>query len=231
VKADTLRITGDATAGRLALRLRPGSPTALDVDVGADGTADFGFDRSTFTAIDVRAGAGDDGSFPDELVTIRGGSGADTLVGGSGTEALLGGPGDDVVAGGDGDDRALLGGGSDRFVWNPGDGSDVVEGQTGNDLLDFNGSAIGEAIDVSASNGRVRFTRNVATIALDLDGVERSASTPSAAPTPSPSATSPAATPTASRSTSAGTASPTPSPRTGRTAGTSSRSPAPAPRC
>jgi Ca2+-binding RTX toxin-like protein len=29
----------------------------------------------------------------------------------------------------------LLGAGDDTFVWNPGDGSDVVEGQDGNDTL------------------------------------------------------------------------------------------------
>ena len=33
----------------------PGSPTSLQVDVGADGTADFNFDRTTFTAIEVEA--------------------------------------------------------------------------------------------------------------------------------------------------------------------------------
>jgi hypothetical protein len=33
------------------------------------------------------------------------------------------------VAGGRGNDLALLGAGDDVFVWNPGDGSDIVEGQ------------------------------------------------------------------------------------------------------
>ena len=60
-----------------------------------------------------------------------------------------------------------------RFQWDPGDGSDTIEGETGTDTLRFNGSAIGELFDVSANGGRVRFTRNIATIALDLDDVER----------------------------------------------------------
>ena len=30
--------------------------------------------------------------------------------------------------GGRGNDTALLGNGNDTFIWNPGDGSDVVEG-------------------------------------------------------------------------------------------------------
>lgn len=50
----------DWGADKLALRLEAGSPNALDVDVGDDGTVDFSFDRGTFTAINVQAGAGDD---------------------------------------------------------------------------------------------------------------------------------------------------------------------------
>ena len=40
-----------------------------------------------------------------------------------------------MVIGGRGNDVALLGAGNDTFVWNPGDGSDTVEGQAGNDTL------------------------------------------------------------------------------------------------
>ena len=36
----------------------------------------------------------------------------------------------------------------------------------------FNGSNVGENMDVSANGGRVRFTRNVANITMDLDDVE-----------------------------------------------------------
>ena len=34
----------------------------------------------------------------------------------------------------------LMGAGDDTFVWDPGDGSDTVEGQAGADTLLFNGS-------------------------------------------------------------------------------------------
>ena len=37
----------------------------------------------------------------------------------------------------------------------------------------FNGSAIGELLALSANGGRVRFTRNIAAITMDLDDVER----------------------------------------------------------
>src|SRR4029078_11049275 len=60
VQNGTLRINGDAASYKLALRLQGASPTTLQVDVGEDGSADFSFDRSTFTAIDVDAGGGDD---------------------------------------------------------------------------------------------------------------------------------------------------------------------------
>ena len=38
-------------------------------------------------------------------------------------------------SGGTGNDVALMGAGDDTFVWNPGDGSDTVEGQAGFDTL------------------------------------------------------------------------------------------------
>jgi Ca2+-binding RTX toxin-like protein len=181
IKGGTLTISGDGASDKLVLRLQSGSPSILEVDVGADGTANFSFDRSKFTAIDVQAGRGDDevrvdqsaGSFPDEAMTINGGAGADVLRGGSGAETFVGGTENDVVSGGDGNDRALLGDGDDRFEWIPGDDNDVVEGQRGTDLLDFNGNGANESIDVSANGGRVRFFRNVANVVADLAGVER----------------------------------------------------------
>jgi Ca2+-binding RTX toxin-like protein len=65
-----------------------------------------------------------------------------------------------------------MGAGDDTFIWNPGDGSDTVEGQAGFDTLAFNGANIAERIDISANGQRVRFTRDVATITMDLNGVE-----------------------------------------------------------
>ncbi len=65
-----------------------------------------------------------------------------------------------------------MGAGDDTFVWNPGDGSDTVEGQAGFDTMLFNGANINEKIDISANGSRVRFTRDVASITMDLNGVE-----------------------------------------------------------
>jgi Ca2+-binding RTX toxin-like protein len=104
--------------------------------------------------------------------TLAGDGGADTIIGGQGAELLLGGRGNDAVDGNRGNDTALLGRGHDRFQWDPGDGSDVVEGQQDGDELLFNGSDAAENFDVSAVGRRVRFSRDVGNITLDLDGIE-----------------------------------------------------------
>ena len=58
-------------------------------------------------------------------------------------------------------------------MWNPGDGSDTVEGQDGLDTMLFNGANVSENIDIAANGQRVLFTRNVANITMDLNGVEQ----------------------------------------------------------
>ena len=95
------------------------------------------------------------------------------LFGGLGSDRLIASAGNDFVNGGDGDDLALLGAGNDTFVWNPGDDNDTVEGQAGADMLLFNGNDATENIDISANGGRVRFFRDVASVTMDLNDVER----------------------------------------------------------
>ena len=85
---------------------------------------------------------------------------------------LIGGDGNDTVIGGRGNDVALLGNGNDTFIWNPGDGSDIVEGQAGTDTLVFNGANVNENIDISANGSRVRLFRDVGNVTMDLNGVE-----------------------------------------------------------
>ena len=95
-----------------------------------------------------------------------------SLSGGDGNDTLTGSAGNDLINGGRGNDVALMGAGDDTFVWNPGDGSDIVEGQAGNDTMLFNGANVNEQINISANGSRVRFTRDVASIVMDLNGLE-----------------------------------------------------------
>ncbi len=94
------------------------------------------------------------------------------LFGGDGNDTLVGGSGADFAEGGAGSDTAFLGAGDDTFSWQPGDGSDVVEGQGGRDALNFIGSDAAEKLDLSANGTRARFTRDVGGVVMDLNGVE-----------------------------------------------------------
>ena len=94
-----------------------------------------------------------------------------TINGGDGDDIITGSAGNDLVNGGRGNDTAFLGAGDDTFVWNPGDGSDIVEGQAGTDTMLFNGANVNENINISANGSRVRFTRDVANITMDLNGL------------------------------------------------------------
>jgi Ca2+-binding RTX toxin-like protein len=141
--------------------------------------APFSIDIGTSEKLVLNANGGDDsfsatGNLATLIqITVDGGTGNDTVLGGNGADFLLGGDGNDFIDGNQGNDTASLGAGDDIFQWDPGDGNDIVEGGDGNDIMLFNGSAIGEIFDVSANGGRVRFTRNIANIVMDLNDVER----------------------------------------------------------
>jgi hypothetical protein len=177
----TLQVTGTPFDDRIALRQSAVDPTQLQVDVGDDGYADFTFPLGSFAAINVDAGGGDDGVLLDTAngafttakpTTVHGRTGDDTLIGGSGNETFFGGRGNDFVDGNGGADTAFLGRGDDTFVWDPGDGSDTVEGGSGYDTHIFNGSGGNEVFAASADGHRVRFTRNLGNIVMNLDDFE-----------------------------------------------------------
>jgi len=195
-----LTVSGTNADDRIALRLQAGQPGVLEVDFGDDGSAEFSFERGEIAEIVVDAGNGGDavridesngvfadtipttingGNGNDRLVggagagTLNGGNGDDALFGGNGNEKLLGGNGNDTIDGDKGNDVAFLGNGDDTFVWDPGDGSDVVEGQKGTDTMVFNGAGIAEQVDLSANGDRLRFFRTQANVTMDTDGVER----------------------------------------------------------
>jgi Ca2+-binding RTX toxin-like protein len=186
VKHGTLRVKGSHRADAVALRLKAGDPTRVEVDVANDGSPDFSFARGGLTAINVRVGNGDDsarvddanGAFTDSIpTTIAGGRGDDSLEGGqvqvaAENETFRGGKGNDRVDGGKGNDTALLGRGNDTFRWDNGEGSDVIEGQRRSDTMLFNGADVAENVTMTANGGRLTFFRVQGNVTMDTDGVE-----------------------------------------------------------
>jgi Ca2+-binding RTX toxin-like protein len=140
--------------------------------------APFAIDIGTSEQLVLNANGGDDrfsatGNLAALIaITVDGGTGNDTILGSNGADLLRGGDGDDFVDGQQGNDVAFLGANDDVFQWDPGDGSDTVEGQVGTDRMLFNGSAGAERFEASANGGRVRFTRDLGNIVMDVDDVE-----------------------------------------------------------
>ena len=181
IKRDTLQVKGSNRADVVALRLKAGDPTRVQIDVDDDGSADRSFARSDLRAIRIKMGGGRDsvrvddtnGGFTDSIpTTIAGGRGNDSLKGGLGAERFRGDKGNDSVAGGKGNDTADLGRGNDEFRWDPGDGSDVIEGQRGRDTMLFNGAPVAENITLTANGRRLTFFRVQGNVTMDTKGVE-----------------------------------------------------------
>src|SRR5215204_3127612 len=143
---DTIGVAASAVASHIAVS---GGPTGLPIDV-------------------VNA----------EALAIESLAGTDTLNAGLGLAALTqltlrGGSENDAIDGNGGADVALMGAGDDSFTWDPGDGSDKVEGEAGSDTMVFNGAAAAENFDFSASGSRLRLFRTQGAITMDTAGVER----------------------------------------------------------
>ena len=170
---DTVQVNGGNGAENFTV-----TPNGTRVRFDRVSPAPFSIDIGTSENLVLNANGGDDTFTASNglasLISIKvdGGAGNDSITGGDGSDTLLGGDGDDVINGGRGNDVILMGAGNDTFVWNPGDGSDTVEGDAGNDTMLFNGANVSEKINISANGQRVRFTRDVANITMDLNAVE-----------------------------------------------------------
>jgi hypothetical protein len=157
-----------------------GAPTVANTDliraIGAAGDDTITLDETNgpLPAAQLLGGAGNDaltgGSGNDELY---GQAGNDILFGRGGNDTLYGGAGDDFVDGDQGTDVGFLGAGNDVFRWDPGDGSDRVEGENGFDEMLFNGAGGAEQFNLSANGERALFTRVQGSIVMDLNEVEK----------------------------------------------------------
>src|SRR5215467_8252187 len=184
----------DALGGADTITIDDQSTTGLNTfDVDLNGSADVGDDQADVVIING-TGGNDVGQIRSvgtridatvsaiPFVHITGEDGLDAL-----SVNTLGG--DDVldasdlaatnaselikltVNGGTGNDTLTGSQGADTFVWNPGDGSDTVDGGD-EDTMVVNGSDVSERFDLSANGSRVRVTRDIDGGTVDLGGVE-----------------------------------------------------------
>jgi hypothetical protein len=134
----------------------------------------FGGNEAT-DRLTVNGRGGDDilsASTAGMALTLDGGDDSDVVLGGPGDDTLIGGGDFDDVRGGKGDDVARLGDDFDRFSWAPGDGNDDVDGGASRDSLSFLGSGDAERFDVAAVGRKVRLTRDVGEVVMDLEDLE-----------------------------------------------------------
>ncbi len=171
---DTVEVNGGNGAETFTV-----TPNGTRVRFDRTDPAPFSLDIGTTENLVLNANGGDDvftaGNGLASLIsiTVDGGAGNDHITGGDGNDKLIGGDGNDTIIGGRGTDTLTGGGGDDTFVWNPGDGSDVIEGQGGRDTLQFNGANVNEKIDLSANGSRLRLSRDVGNVTMDVNGVEQ----------------------------------------------------------
>ena len=154
---DRIRVVGSSYAD--AIRIE-----GLDVEVSADlgDGADHlivGQDAWPGGPVDVAAGAHNDCIMVRGGGTVRGQSGADTILakgdawfdldGGDGADDIYGGSGDDIIRGGEGDDY-IVGRAGDDTIYGQG-GEDRLLGGLGDDHI--NGGGSGDVItDVAGAN-------------------------------------------------------------------------------
>ena len=141
------------------MKTSPPSRTARAVRFDRVSPLPFFLDIGTSETLQLNANGGNDtfiggaGLAPLISLSIDGGAGNDTITGGDGADRIVGGD-DDLITGGKGADTAFMGDGNDTFVWNNGDGSDIVEGDAGTDTMVFNSVNLAENVNISANGTR-----------------------------------------------------------------------------
>ena len=84
---------------------------------------------------------------------INAGDGNNLIFGGLGDDFIVAGSGNDIIYGNEGNDTLMGGAGADRYVFNPGDGTDLVMGFSASegDVLDLQGQTYFESQDAQGS--------------------------------------------------------------------------------
>ncbi|WP_310599361.1 calcium-binding protein, partial [Desulfobulbus sp.] len=137
-----------------------GATYQVDRFVFADGTTLTSSGLFSTSPVHISGTAADDILDGDDGMDIMaGGEGNDilygyanndTLQGGAGDDALYGGTGNDVLAGGAGNDYLEGGAGNDIYVFNPGDGADIID-NSGREWLDT-GDTVSFGADIALAD-------------------------------------------------------------------------------
>jgi Ca2+-binding RTX toxin-like protein len=128
--------------------------------------------------VSLGGGAGNDrieANVAAGVATFRlgGGDGDDVMVGSAGRDLLRGDAGDDLVRGFRGDDSIQLGDGNDRYLWLAGDGSAVIDGGAGIDVVEMQlGTTIADPITIEAQADRAVLLHPAANARLETIAVE-----------------------------------------------------------
>jgi Ca2+-binding RTX toxin-like protein len=161
---DTMLFNGSAANEVFSIAAN-GARESFRRDVG-----NIAMDIDGIERIEARAGAGNDTIDASGLLAGRAQLG---LFGDDGDDRITGSAGVDFINGGRGTDTVTMGAGNDRFQWNPGEGSDVVDGQAGFDTHEFNGSNANERFALNAGGRDAILTRDVGNIVMDQSNIER----------------------------------------------------------
>jgi Ca2+-binding RTX toxin-like protein len=144
--------------------------------------------KPEIAARSIHATAGADtilGTWYDETIdglagadTIKAGGGNDTLSGGAGNDTIYGGKGNDVLAGGADNDLVIGDGGDDSYVFNTGDGQDVIrdfssyfDGDGGTDTILLGSGIVPEDVTIAQADSgndlKISFAGSSDTITID----------------------------------------------------------------
>jgi len=149
----------------LTLRHVTGYGYAYDPEQGEDARVELFSDEFVeFSQLDLQQlGSDDDDVLLADAAfdsTLDGGTGDDFIVGGAGADTLIGGAGNDALDGGDG---------GDRYVYNPGDGVDLISdsGTQGVDTLAFGAGIAPDAITLGTGSLLIRIGNSGDAVHLD----------------------------------------------------------------
>ena len=194
---DIAEVNGSSTSGDEFLLEANGERAQFDrLNLGP-----FTLDVDDAEKFEINGGGGDDSITINDLtgtdvekVVVTGGEGNDTvdasnsstplvaygnagddqLIGGSADDTLLGGEGNDSIEGERGDDTMIGGEGHDTLEWDNGDGSDLMSGGEGIDLIEVEGSLTdGDEFVLSQDGTTAIFDRvNLGQFTLTVDTSE-----------------------------------------------------------